>query len=142
MLNRYLAGEERAMMNRDFIQVKALAGELKLSQKKTDYGITVSTKELVFHKPHLNYYMKFEDLISIIPFEFKGKRSISLETRRGEKVEFASSTVNANPYKLYVRCVTVHSRSGQYVTGPMQFIIPLSEPLMKIVAEYCGLLRI
>ncbi|WP_028559516.1 hypothetical protein [Paenibacillus pinihumi] len=128
-------------MNRDFIQVKTLDGELKLSQKKTDYGITVSTKELVFHKPHLNYFMKFEDMISIVPFEFKGKRSISFENRRDEKVELSSSSVNSNSYKLYVRNATVHNRNGHFQTGPMQFIIPLSDGLMKIVAEYSGMNR-
>ncbi|MBJ6360585.1 hypothetical protein ACFOQM_04585 [Paenibacillus sp. GCM10012307] len=129
-------------MNRDFIQVKTLDGELKLSQKKTDYGITVSTKELVFHKPHLNYYMKFEDIVSIVPFEFKGKRKISFETRSDELTEFASSSVNSNSYKLYVRNATVHNRSGQFQTGRMQFILPLSDSLMKVVAEYSGMNRI
>lgn len=125
-------------MNRDFIQIKVLDGELKLSQKKMDYGITVSTKELVFHKPHLNYYLKFEDVISITPYQVKEKR-LTLTSKREDHVEYARTTASHASYRVYVRKATIHNRSGQYATGPMQFVLPLTAALLKVVGEYSGL---
>lgn len=125
-------------MNRDFIQLKQLDGELKWSQKKTDYGITVSTKELVFHKPHLNYHLKFDDVISITPCELKERR-VTLTSKREENVEYVRTTAFQPSYRVYVRKATIHNRSAQYVTGPMQFVLPLAEPLLKVVGQYSGL---
>lgn len=56
-------------MNDNFISIKTLDGDLKHSHKKHDFGLTVSTKELVFQKPHVNYHIRLEDIISITPFE-------------------------------------------------------------------------
>jgi len=42
-------------MHHDFIQIKSLNGELKISHKMSNIGLTVTTEELVIQKPHLNY---------------------------------------------------------------------------------------
>ncbi|GGG11412.1 hypothetical protein [Paenibacillus abyssi] len=126
-------------MNRDFIQPKSLDGELKLSHKNYDYGVTVSTKELIFHKPHINYHIKFEDLISIVPFEIRGKKKFAIENRRGEITEFASTSTSANPYRLHVRSAVMHNRSGMFKLGTMQFVFPIHANLLQIIAEHSGL---
>ncbi len=65
-----------AAMHNDFIQVKALEGELKLSQKKTRFGCTVTTKEMVFQKPHHSYQIILNDIISISLMKLKVEVSL------------------------------------------------------------------
>ena len=126
-------------MNPDFIQLKSIEGDLKISQKKHSYGVTVSTKEIVLHKPHINYHIKLADIISIVPFQVKGSRSIAMENRREEHAEYISTTVEAEQYRLDVRAALVHNRSGLKAMGRMQFVFPIQKKLMEVVASYSGL---
>src|SRR5690606_5919863 len=113
-------------MNPDFIQLKTIDGELKLSLKKSDYGVTVSTKELVFHKPHVNYHVKLEDIISLVPFVSEGKRTrVSVENPGLGAVELASGQPNPDQYRMYVKSAVLHNRSGVTSLGAMQFVIPI-----------------
>lgn len=130
-------------VNRDFIQLRSIEGELKLSQKKSDYGLTVSTKELVFHKPHVNYHIKYEDVVSIVPFESLGKRAqLSVEHPGRGAVEQVSGMPESNQYRLFAGSVTMHNRSGLTTIGAMQFVLPIPPQLMRVIAEYSGLSRI
>ena len=130
-------------MNRDFIRLSGLEGELKLSQKKQEYGLTVSTREIVFHKPHVNYVIRYDDIVSIVPFRPEGRRaSVSVRHSSGGAVEFATPRTDANQYRLYASRVTVHSRSGLNVMGAMQFVLPIPPKLMAVIAEFSGLDRI
>ncbi|CAM4386945.1 hypothetical protein [Paenibacillus tarimensis] len=126
-------------MNPDFLQLKTIDGELKLSQKKSDYGVTVSTKEFVFHKPHVNYHIKLEDITSITPFEPVGKRKVSIETRSSDTVEFVSSRAGGDQYRIFVKQAVMHNRSGLFPIGAMQFVIPINERFMKLIGDYSGM---
>jgi hypothetical protein len=127
-------------MNPDFIQLKTIDGELKLSLKTSDYGVTVSTKELVFHKPHVNYHMKLEDIVSLVPFASDGRRTrVSVENPGLGAVELASGQPNPDQYRMYVKSAVLHNRSGITGLGAMQFVIPIHPKMLKLIAEYSGL---
>ncbi|XEC97224.1 hypothetical protein AB6A23_12100 [Paenibacillus tarimensis] len=128
-------------MNRDFLQPKMLEGELKLSHKYYDFGVTVSTHEIVFHKPHVNYHIKYSDLISIMPFVIKGK-PYSEENRKKDRTELISLKASTDTFKLHVRNAVMHNRSGVTKLGMMQFVFPIHSGLLKIIAEYSGLSQI
>ncbi|CAG5084791.1 Putative uncharacterized protein [Thermobacillus xylanilyticus] len=130
-------------MNRDFIQLRGLEGELKVSQKKREYGLTVSTREIVFHKPHVNYHIKYDDIVSIVPFEPQGRRTrVSVRNSSGSAVEYASQRADTDQYRLYASRVTVHNRSGLAAMGAMQFVLPIPPKLMAVIAEFSGLDRV
>jgi hypothetical protein len=130
-------------VNRDFIQLRGLEGELKVSQKKREYGLTVSTREIVFHKPHVNYHIKYDDIISIVPFEQQMRRTrVSVRHSSGSAVEYASPRADTDQYRLYASRVTVHNRSGLTAMGAMQFVLPIPPKLMAVIAEFSGLVRV
>ncbi|MEB3101678.1 hypothetical protein [Ferviditalea candida] len=131
-------------MNEDFIQIKSLAGELKLSHKNKDFGLTVSTKELVYHKPHINYYIMLEDIISIIPFDIKRFKTVSFVSEKASNNEIASAITRTGThhYKLYVKNAVMHNLSGKVDMGAMEFVIPLYGKLLDMITEYGNMDRI
>lgn len=123
-------------MNHDFIQIKMFEGDLKLSLKKHDYGVTVTTKQLILQKPHMNYIMKLEDIISIVPFELKGKASFSLTNKSAYGHEVTNISVATQHYKLFVQQVTVHNRSGIFEMGSTEFIMPIIDEMLLAISKY------
>jgi hypothetical protein len=94
----------------------------------------------VFQKPHANYLIKLEDIISITPFEQpEGARSISFKSRK----EAGSETVNLHAgmphYRIYVREAEVHNRSGNFKLQSAQFILPIMKDLLIAISKYGGL---
>jgi hypothetical protein len=122
-------------VNRDFIQLKSLEGELKLSHKKSDFGITVSTKELVYQKPHLNYYIMLEDIVSIVPYETVGKPVRFVHSRHANN-EIMNLSVGQNHYRIRAHGATMHSRSGLFRLGPTEFVLPIADELLRSIAQY------
>lgn len=127
-------------MNENFIKIKALDGDLKLSHKKRDFGLTVSTKELIFQKPHANYHIKLEDIISITPFELPaGSRPIRLSTSKSMGSETVNVQSGMQHYRLYVREAVLHNRSGIFQLSAAQFILPILHDLVMAISKYSGL---
>lgn len=129
-------------MNDDFIAIKALSGELKRSVKKSDLGITVSTEELVLQKPHVNYHIQLDDIVSIKPYgendnmyRFVYEKSNNMEMTKG-------ATVTSSSYLFYVKKAGIHNRSGRLSTGPMQFVISVNQEMLKDIGTYSELQRI
>lgn len=122
-------------MNPDFIQIKSLEGDLKMSHKKKDYGLTVSTKELVLHKPHVNYYFKLEDMISIVPYDVGAMKAITFVNARSKNQESASLTPGSEHFRIYVHKATVHNRSGIFLLGPTDVIIPIHKSMLQAISE-------
>jgi hypothetical protein len=125
-------------MNPDFIQLRSLEGELKWSHKKDNYGLTLSTKELILHKPHVNYYFKLDDIVSIVPYDSKNLKSITIVNWRFSNQESTNLSTGSQLYKLYVKAATVHNRSGIFKMGTMDVIIPIHENMLKAISEYAG----
>lgn len=125
----------------DFLQVKGLTGELKVSHKKGPFGLTLSTRELVVQKPHLNYYILFENILSIVPCEsvrLDRKAMAASRTSRGE-ISYGSISAGSAYYALYAQEVVVHHRGGIHRTGPMEFRLPIYKRLIEELARYGGM---
>ncbi|CAG7621184.1 hypothetical protein PAESOLCIP111_02324 [Paenibacillus solanacearum] len=127
-------------MNENFITIKGLEGDLKISHKKRDFGLTVSTREMVFQKPHANYYIKLEDIISITPFEQPAaSRSISFNNRREAGSEMVNLHAGMLHYRIYVSKSELHNRSGIFRLEKAQFILPIKKDLLLAISKYGGL---
>jgi hypothetical protein len=127
--------KEGFAMNSDFIQIKSLDGDLKMSHKKRDYGLTVSTKELILHKPHVNYYFKFEHIISIVPYDNSAFKTITFVNFRSSNQEATHLTPGSEHFRIYVHAATVHNRSGLFELGPTDVIIPIYPSMLKAISE-------
>jgi hypothetical protein len=125
-------------MNHDFIKIKSLEGELKISHKKKDMGMTVSTKELVLQKPHVNYHIKLENIVSIVSFESIYAKPVTFVSHRSSGNE-VTKNIGVQQYKFYVREAVMHNRSGIFQLGPMEFIMPMIAELLHAVAEHGGM---
>ncbi|MDF2660757.1 MAG: hypothetical protein K0Q94_3548 [Paenibacillus sp.] len=123
-------------MNPDFIKLKPLEGELKLSHKKRLFGITVSTKEVVLHKPHANYYLHLSDIVSITPFESKQSPNLRFVNKQASQQEIVQESDGPPHYNVYVKQATLHNRSGLFPLGKMRFIIPIHHDLMQVIAQF------
>ncbi|HJV45928.1 MAG TPA: hypothetical protein VJ824_09440 [Bacillota bacterium] len=128
-------------MNKDFIRVKALEGELKLSQIKSRFGCSVTTKELIFQKPHHSYQIQLIDIISIIPHEIESKDLIFSPQHSGN-TEKVTTSFSSKYFKVSVEKVKVYNRNGIFEKGNTDFIIPLSHKVLDYVAQYSGLLLV
>lgn len=121
-------------MNNDFIRLKNLEGELKLTQMNRSLGTSVTSKELVFLKPHMTYHLFLEDIVSLIPF--------SLDTqvlKLRHKHELIRTEFGSNYYKLTVKWARIVSRSGISERENMEFIVPLSDKMLHYIGQYSGL---
>lgn len=125
-------------MNEDFIQIKSLEGELKISHKKRSFGLTVSTKELVYQKPHANYFIKLEDIVSITPCEKPVGRQ-GMEYHRASGSETVNWEAGMPHYRIYVKEAVLHNRSGIMRLGIAQFILPVHPELLTAISKYSGL---
>lgn len=127
-------------MNENFIKIKELEGDLKLSHKKYDFGLTVSTKELVLQKPHVNYHIKLQDIISIMPFEQPvGAKPVTFHNRRSSGEEMVNFHAGMPHYRVYVKEAIIHNRSGIFKLGTVQFVLPILQDLLLAISRYGGL---
>lgn len=122
-------------MNPDFIRINGLEGELKLAQIKSHLGCLITTKEMVFQKPHTSYHLLLDDITGIIPFAMK-QRTISLQIDN-------HTLINANfgdsYYKISATKMKVYRRSGVEKNGFSQVIVQLGESFLQYIAQYSNL---
>lgn len=126
-------------MNRDFIGIKGLQGELKFSHKTNDYGVSVTTKELVLQKPHVNYHIPFEQIVSMLPYDPVGKKTIRLYSESSMGSEISSVSLSMQHYRLFVNEAIIHNRSGIFPIRKTEFILPLGPKLLRVIAEHSGM---
>lgn len=128
-------------MNNDFIRIKTLDGELKLSHKKKDLGLTVSTEELVIQKPHVNYHVKLQDIVSILPAAGKSGQPVQFVHSAGTQSEVIRMHADSGGLvRLFAKQAVVHNRSGMFPLKPMEFVLPMVQEMRMRIAEYGGLL--
>lgn len=126
-------------MNENFIKIKSLEGELKISHKKSDFGITVSTKELVYQKPHANYHIQLDQITSILPYDNSRGKVISFHNKRSSGSEIINMSAGMPHYRVHVENATLHNRSGIFILGAAQFILPIHHDLLMAISKYGGL---
>lgn len=129
-------------MNRDFIAIKSIEGEIKLSHKKNSYGLTVTSKELIVQKPHMNYYLKLEDILSILPVDPYGSKPIRSIRDWTEASELVSVTPGTRHYRLMLRNAVMHSRSGLRQLNACDFILPVTDGMLHAIGTWAGLDRL
>jgi len=126
-------------MNRDFMRIKSLEGELKYAHKRMEIGLTVSTHEFVLQKPHVNYHVKLEDIISIVPYESMALKRMTIVNQSATGDEVKSVAAGAKHYKVFVKQATIHNRSGIHQMGQTEFVMSIAQELLSAIAEYSGL---
>lgn len=126
-------------MNRDFISIRSMEGEIKLSHKKTAYGMTVTSKELILQKPHMNYYLNLDDIQSIMPIDPYGLKPIKAIRDWTEASELVSVAPGSRHYRVAVRAAVMHSRSGLRQLKGCDFILPISDEMLKAIGMWAGL---
>lgn len=126
-------------VNRDFISIRNMEGELKLSHKKRGYGLTVTTKELIIQKPHTNYYLKLEDILSIVQAEPYGLKPIRFVQDWTEHSGLVSVQPGSRHYRIMVREAVLHNRSGLRELKPCDFILPIDEGMLRAITQWAGL---
>lgn len=129
-------------MNRDFMRIKSLEGELKVAHKRMEIGLTVSTHEFVLQKPHVNYHVKLEDIISIVPYESMALNKMTIVNQSTAGDEIRSLAAGAKHYRVYVKKAIIHNRSGIHQRGQMEFVMSIARELLSAIAEYSGLRKI
>ncbi|NGP43925.1 hypothetical protein G4V62_02780 [Bacillaceae bacterium SIJ1] len=126
-------------MFKDLMKIKEIDGELKLSHKQKDFGITLSTEELIVQKPHMNYHIKLDDIVSIRPFESPRFKSISLSTGLENAREVAMMNQHRNHYQFHVKKAYVHRRSGISEIGTTSIVFPIRQKYIQRIATYGGM---
>ncbi|MFC0216650.1 hypothetical protein ACFFK0_30075 [Paenibacillus chartarius] len=126
-------------MNENFIRIKSLEGELKMSHKKHEFGLTVSTMEFVLQKPHVNYHVRLADITGIVPFEVKGTQTMTFTSRNAASNEIMTVAIGPQHYRFFVKEAIVHNRSGIFTLGRAQFIMPVLPDLLAVISRYAGM---
>lgn len=125
-------------MNSDFIRLKNLEGELKLTQMNRSFSCSVTSKELVLQKPHVTYHLFLSDILSIVPISPEQQQVIAFRHMSNPLGGgFASQY-----YKIAVKWVRIVTRSGVAEREELDFIVPLSTKMLQYIAKYSGLTAI
>jgi hypothetical protein len=124
-------------MSQDFIRVKDMEGTLLLSHKNGNLGCTVTTKEIIFQRPHCSYHILFKDIISMIPHSLNTKRMTFMTSNN--PTEKVKTQFSSNYYKIVADKVRVYRRSGIYENGETDFIVPLHKLFLNYFAKYADL---
>jgi hypothetical protein len=129
-------------VNRDFIAIHSMEGEIKLSHKKNSYGLTVTSKELIIQKPHMNYYLKLQDIQSILPVDPYGSKPIRTIRDWTEASELVSVAPGTRHYRLMLRSAVMHNRSGLRQLQECDFILPIMDGMLHSIGIWAGLNRL
>lgn len=127
-------------MNEDFIQIQSLQGELKMSHKYRNIGMTVSTQELVIQKPHTNYHISVDQIVSIVPIDGQSLQGVNFVRREDNREEFADPLAGLPYYKMHVKESVLHNRSGIHPLQAMDFIVPIHPEFLTMLAR-CGKMK-
>ncbi|MGG1663578.1 hypothetical protein [Brevibacillus sp. NRS-1366] len=124
-------------MNTNFIRLKNLEGELKFTQMNNSLGCTVTSKELVFFKPHMTYHLFLQDILSMVPVNLNAA-PVSFRQQN----ETIHASFGSDYYKINVKWARVISRSGIVEKENMEFIVPLSAKMLSYISQFSGLVII
>ncbi|WP_124728068.1 hypothetical protein [Staphylospora marina] len=117
------------MHSSQFIPVKRLAGELIVSRKRGIFGLTLTTRELVFQKPNLSYHLMLEDIIGILPFT--SIRFSGLTEENGPGIRPFGKPVKITATRL----VVIH-RGGATEKRMTDLVIPMPTGFMEYMRRH------
>lgn len=124
-------------MNSNFIRLKNMEGELKFTQMNNSLGCTVTSKELVFFKPHMTYHLFLQDIVSMVPVKLNAA-PVSFR----QQSETIHASFGSDYYKINVKWARIVSRSGIVEKENMEFIVPFSAKMLSYISQYSGLVII
>ncbi|WP_044642178.1 hypothetical protein [Risungbinella massiliensis] len=107
------------MTSQDLIPYKRLAGELLISQRKSQYRVTLTTKEFLFQKPHMSYYLLLDDLLGIHPSNIHGSHRQRL-------------------YQLTANELIVITQSGFHSQSPAKLVLPFHPRFLRFFCKITG----
>ncbi|GGE20212.1 hypothetical protein GCM10011571_22700 [Marinithermofilum abyssi] len=116
----------------DFIPVKDMEGELIVSQKRGQLGCTLTTKELIFQKPHISYRILLKDTLGIVPFQLKKPPTL------GDLFEETEMYVRFHRqyYRISVSKVHIINRNGRFEKGSTDIMVPLNDRFIQFIEQY------
>ncbi|GGA54864.1 hypothetical protein GCM10007416_30090 [Kroppenstedtia guangzhouensis] len=123
----------------DFIQVNKMEGELLLSQKRQRLGCTLTTRELIFQKPHTSYQVMLSDTLGIIPFQLN--RPGATMQVLGDDIQM-TSLFNHRHYRISVSRMFIINRNGRFERGATDLLIPLSDRFIRHIQQHTDLISI
>lgn len=117
----------------NFIPVKRMIGHLIISQKRNNWGATLTTKEFIFQKPHLSYHILLSDVLGMTPYDLKEIRPVC-------DPPYIMQTKHAyNYYKLTAGKLFMINRHGIFAKEDTDLIVPLNARLLHFVEKHTDL---
>ncbi|EGK11638.1 hypothetical protein ACFQ49_10890 [Kroppenstedtia eburnea] len=121
----------------DFIRVKRMEGELLLSQKRNRLGCTLTTRELIFQKPHTSYQVMLSDTLGILPFQLNPTGSMQRWDETG-----ITSPFTQNYYRISASRIFIINRNGRFEREATDLLIPLSDRFIHHLQQHTDLVSI
>src|SRR5699024_8524606 len=90
------------MPESDFIQVKGMEGELLLYQKRNRLGCTLTTRELIFQKPHASYQIMLSDTMGIVPFQPERVQGVQILDQTEVRPLFTNQYYRISAHRIYL----------------------------------------
>jgi hypothetical protein len=122
------------MYRSSFIPIKRLAGQLILSQRHNHWGATLTTKELIFQRPHLSYHIFLDDILGLVPYPLptnqRGTHSV---------VGWLEPNRHRDFYKLSVARLHLVNRQGAFTQDTADLIIPLNSRFIHFLSQVTNL---
>lgn len=120
----------------DFIRVNRIEGELLLSQKRHRLGCTLTTRELIFQKPHTSYQVMLSETLGILPFQLN---------QTGSTLPWDETGVTPFTHRFYrisASRIFIINRNGRFERGATDLLIPLSDRFIRHIQQYTDLVSI
>lgn len=116
-----------------FINVKALSGELKRTEIRRGMGYRLTSKEVILLREDISYHIFLEDILGLIA------RDEEEATEYGRVIgdTFVSTlgTQHATTYKIVVHKMRVYNRSGVFERGASTLYANLSSGFSQQLVE-------
>jgi hypothetical protein len=115
----------------NFINVKALSGELKRTEIRRGVGYRLTTKEFILLREDVSYHILLEDILGVM------SRDEEETTTHTEKIgdTTISHTFGSSSYKIVVTKMRIYNRSGVYEKGSSTFYTQMSDGFTKQLIE-------
>ncbi|TCS95093.1 hypothetical protein [Hazenella coriacea] len=113
-----------------FIPFKNFAGELLISQRRGNLRYTLTTKELVFQKPHTSYHIFLSDVIGLIPIQ---PHSMIPCSSHGDP--WVAPNFYSQIYKISAQKLQIINRQGLHTLEDTDLLLPLNQRLIYQIQQ-------
>lgn len=110
-----------------FIPIKQFAGDLIISQRRYELRSTLTTKELIFQKPHITYYIWIDLILGIVPYQPATNKKILLDNN--------PIYSHKKLFKISCQKVNIITRSGLNIHHNAEIVIPIHQRLLAYLTR-------